>query len=420
MWIAGKGSLHGSAASSVDLAASHEESRQGVPGSTEFPSPKAEQSDEFSSGALDLTGLLPGGGTGVASLLSAADRATSLGVFAQRRFRRYTDPENPLGAVDDSHRNEALGGRLEHRRDFGAAGRFLLSADARREELHSTTDGDHTRGILGISARQAIDVTTRIALTPALRFDRVDDYGSRLSPKLFGSWQLTPTTGLRASVGLSYRPPAFDDLFYPPRASAAGNPDLKPETSRDLDLGIRWERGTTVFGVTGFANRITDLIQWQPGAAGIWRPHNVDGARILGLEVEASGFIPLADSTRVELETNLTFLDPRETGSAPNTGGKVLIYRPRLKANALARLPLGRVTLETQWGWTGAVFLTPANTKELPGYLLGDLSLRWRAAPFCDLEARVLNLTDEIYEDYRGYPVPGREWRLAAVVRGRP
>jgi vitamin B12 transporter len=395
--------------SRLDLSGTHEASEKGVPGSTEFSSAAARQSDEFSAAALELDGLLAG-----------AAAASGARVFAQRRLRGYADPGYPLGAVDDRHRNDAWGASFDHDRDLGRAGRLHAGVEWRREELISSTDGHHLRASAAAWLRNvvALDAAGRFELTPAVRWDGVQDFAGRISPMLMGRWQASPAVSWRASAGGAFRPPAFDDLFQPPRASAAGNPDLDPEQSWNGDLGVSVAAGTWTIGLTGFVNRVHDLIQWQPGAAGIWRPHNVDGARILGAEVEVSGAVTLPGLGRlVNLSANYTALDPRETGAASNTAGRVLIYRPRHRVNGQARLPLGGWEVDTQWGYTGPVFTTRANTKSLDGYVVGDAGVRWRVRPGLDLEGRVLNLTDEQYQDIRDYPAPGREWRLALVGR---
>jgi outer membrane cobalamin receptor len=328
---------------------------------------------------------------------------------------------------------------VDQHRDLGRAGRLHAGLEGRRDELISSTDGHHLRNSAAIWARQTVTLgsgdrtmtpegggrtmtpggSERTELTPALRFDQVEGFAGHLSPMLMVRHRVSTAVQFRASAGSAFRPPSFDDLFLPPRASAAGNPNLKPEQSWNADLGLGVTSGAWTLGLTGFVNRVRDLIQWQPGAAGVWRPHNVDGARIIGAEFEASGRVPVPGTTRVaDVEANYTWLDPRETGNASNTAGKVLIYRPQHKVNAQIRLPLGALSVEMQCGYTGPVFTTRANTRSLPGYLVLDAGLARTLHPAMTLEARCLNMTDVAYQDYRDYPAPGREWRLAMTWRG--
>jgi len=414
-WLSGRVTWQPAWVSSLDLSASHESSDKGIPGSTEFVSGTARQSDEFSAAALTLAGLHAGG-----PLLAGASAGSSVRIFAQRRRRGFADPRFPLGAVDDRHRNDSWGIGADQHRDFGKAGLLHAGVEGRRDELISSTDGHHLRNSAAVWARQTVTLgrDNRTELIPALRLDGVEDFAGRLSPMLMARHRVSPTVLLRAAAGSAFRPPSFDDLFQPPRASAAGNPNLRPEQSWTGDLGLGVTLGAWKLGMTGFVNRVHDLIQWQPGAAGIWRPHNVDGARIVGAEFEASGRFRVVGTTRrVDFEANYTWLDPRETGKAANTADNVLIYRPRHKVNALGRLPLGSISLSTQWSYTGPVFTTRANTRSLPGYLVGDAGFAWTMRPGMAVEGHLLNMTGAAYQDFRDYPAPGREWRLALIWR---
>lgn len=401
----------------LEARASHYHAEKGVPGPTQFPSPTATQWDDVNAVDLELRGPHAAGLEGL-----LAHGGTRLQLTAQRQRRRYADPGGALGAIDDSHRNTSVAGTLRQDRPLGHAGLLSLGGDLRHEHLLSTTDGERSRRTASLWARHSFSggpgAEGGWLIMPAARYDAVQGFAGRVSPKLLGRWAPSAPLELRASVGGSFRPPSFDDLFQPARASAAGNPDLRPERSRDFDLGMTLRRGAASLGVTGFYNRVTDLIQWQPGASGVWRPHNVAGARLLGLELEAGGELPLpGGARRLHLTANYTLVDARDAGDDRNYHDKQLTYRPRHRLNAQARLPLTpALDLETQWRYTGKVWVTPANTRALPGYWVGDLLLRWQLSREAGLDLSALNLTDAVFQDFRDYPVPGRQWRLAGRV----
>jgi outer membrane receptor protein involved in Fe transport len=403
--------LHPGWASRIDLRAGHFRAEKGVPGGTQFPSPTATQWDETSSLEADVRGVSSGA---PGAMVSGPKTVTSGSAFLRRRIRRYADPGYPLGPVDESHRNDSAGFEVTQARDLGGLGLLHAGFEYREDRLFSTSDGRRSRPTRSVTLRDAVGGDdSRWTLTPALRHDQVGGFAGEWSPRLLGRLAPGRALELRASAGRSFRPPSFDDLFLPARTTAAGNPYLKPERAVDADLGVTLTAGRWSLSTTGFTSRITDLIQWEPGAAGIWRPHNVDGARIAGVEAELQGSLGPAGGRTAWVQANYTFLDPRETGQAPNTGGKVLVYRPRHRANLLLRLTSGRLTAETQWRQTGPVFITRANTQSLPGYLTADAVLRWQVSPAASVEARGLNLTDETYQDFRDFPAPGRQWRLA-------
>ncbi len=389
---------------------------KGVPGAAQFPSGSAVQTDERSAVDFEIRGLHSGRARGG---ISGPRLVTNVSGFVQRQIRWFQDPLFPLGAVDESHRNDAAGARIDQFRDLGAAGRLALAAEYRSDHLESTTDGVRDRAAASISMNHSVSwPAARLTLTPALRVDAVLDFPARGSPKLLAAFQPSGNLELRASAGSSFRPPSFSDLFLPARTSAAGNPNLRAEKSFDYDFGASWSVGSFRAGVTVFENRITDLIQWIPGAAGVWRPHNVTGARITGVETEAAMAVPLGGAApALHLQANYTFLDPRDRSDEPNTGGRVLVYRPRHRLNLQARLPLGRWSAESQLRTTGPAYITRANTKSLPGYTTIDAVLRRRTGRDATVELRGLNLTNAEYQDIRDYPVPGRQWRLGMEWR---
>src|SRR5690606_13350200 len=106
------------------------------------------------------------------------------------------------------------------------------------------------------------------------------------------------------SYGTAFRAPTFNDLYYPPSASTAGNPDVQPEESRSYELGIKGSHGWGQWSLNAFENQVEDLIVWAGSSP--MRPENVEQARIRGVETtlstELAGWAVVA---------NMTWLDPQ-------------------------------------------------------------------------------------------------------------
>ena len=86
-----------------------------------------------------------------------------------------------------------------------------------------------------------------------------------ISPKLGLVWSLSPSLGLYANAATGFRAPPYDDanLGFTNVASgyaALPNPDLKPETSRGLDVGLRGDHGALAWTVAVHATRYRDFI----------------------------------------------------------------------------------------------------------------------------------------------------------------
>ena len=260
--FAGRLSYHPRWAAGIEVAAATRDDLRDVPGSVWFPSPEAERADRFTEFSAALRGAqVPLG-------------ALDLRVDRSRMKRTYRDPSYPLGAVDDTHRNVKTQVITSWRGGSETLAWELL-LDGTRDALESTTDGNVHRDRAG-AAVHAVHSNPRWSLSATLRGDALESFGPRSTARLSATWVLSRTDAgrlaVRAGGGTSFRPPTFDDLFWPARASAAGNPELQPERTRDLDLGLEASSRGSRLDLSAFHSRSRDLIQWTPGTDGVWRP----------------------------------------------------------------------------------------------------------------------------------------------------
>ncbi|MBN2797981.1 MAG: TonB-dependent receptor [Deltaproteobacteria bacterium] len=82
-----------------------------------------------------------------------------------------------------------------------------------------------------------------LEFVPGLRLDRDSQFGFHSTPKLSVRVDPSEAVVLRAGAGVGYRAPAFKELLLSFDHSSLGyviegNPDLQPETSRNLSLGV--------------------------------------------------------------------------------------------------------------------------------------------------------------------------------------
>jgi len=393
---------HPTWASEVELLVEHRRDRRAVPGTRAFPSPEAERTDIANELSLSARGVSV---AGLGGQWEAGARAVTF-------TRGYTDPAYGLGPVNDRHTNRSLQTTLEWERRE-AWGAVTARGEGTLDELESTMDGAQRRprGALALQAERGVG---RWSAAAVARLDAVQGFGTTPSVRasltrvLVGGPQ-APALTARVGAGTSFRPPTFDDLFWPARASAAGNPDLHPERSLDVDLGVGLAAGGARLDVSAFQARVSDLIQWSPGPDGVWRPHNLLQATLQG--VEAEGTVPLP-GLPFTLQGSGSWLDARDRTGDRLTGGKQLVGRSRF-------LGFG----ELQWvggPWTAAVGaravsaipVTAVNTKWLDGYAVAHARLAWTVAPPLRLDVEARNLLDTSYEDVRGYATPGRELLL--------
>lgn len=384
---------------------------RGVPGSEEFPTPTARLTDtrRALAGRWSSPAAEPWRGAVDVSWWSGA--------------RRYREDGAAFGPVDDRHENDRVRAELSLER-VGNALAARWTGGASFDQLRSTTDGDRSRDTFDSGARASLDGTIAgrpVRVMGALRVDAVEGFDPAWSPRVgvLG----TPVPGhltLRASAGLSHRTPSFDELFWPPRASAAGNPDLAPERGRDLDAGFALG-GLPFDGrvtVDAFLRGVDDLIQWIPGAGGVWRPHNVGAARISGVEASAGITAGLGGAGRLRVDGSATRLRSEDRSGEANVHGRELVYRPPWVADLSAAWeePTGG-ELSGGVRVVDAVFVTRANTKSLPGYAIVDVRYRRPLAGGWSVDAALTNAGDRTARDFRDYPLPGRAFELGLAYR---
>ncbi|MEW6678845.1 MAG: TonB-dependent receptor [Pseudomonadota bacterium] len=119
-------------------------------------------------------------------------------------------------------------------------------------------------------------------LTAGLRYDHYSDFGGAWNPRLALVWQTTDRLTTKLLYGEAFRAPSYLELYAPTSASSA-NPDLKPETSRTLELSFSfvpsqdWRLGLNLYQFDQY-----DLIGLVAG-----RYENRDDLRTRGFELEA-------------------------------------------------------------------------------------------------------------------------------------
>ena len=132
---------------------------------------------------------------------------------------------------------------------------------------------------------------------------------------------------LRGSFSRNHNLPALNDLYW----NNLGNPDLKAETGISGELGLDMEKKTTQstvkLGITTFALKTNNWIQWSPNNNGIWQPNNLKSVFSRGIET----FFNISKKhDKITWNTQLTYQLSRATEGT----NKQLLYTPIHTASA--------------------------------------------------------------------------------------
>lgn len=223
-------------------------------------------------------------------------------------------------------------------------------------------------------------------------------FGEELTGEASYGIALADTYGWLAA-GRGFRAPDATERF-----GWGGNPDLEPERADSLEAGIRQRVGTHQFTVTGFVQRIEDLIDYPPPA---WTATNIAEARITGTEL---GWSWQAGDNRIDAFATLQ--DPVDDGT-----GQRLPRRPEKQLSASASHRTGTVT------WRVAVLAMDRRDNslydniQLPGYAVVDLGVAWQVAPALNIDLRIENAGNIDYvqasdSELGDYRMPDRAFLL--------
>lgn len=220
--------------------------------------------------------------------------------------------------------------------------------------------------------------------------DGIDHGGYRRMHALSGNLgaSVEPAAGLSlyGLISTSFETPTTTELVNQTGTSAGFNPDLDPQRSVNLELGVRGNRGIVEFTATGFHTRVRDAIVQVREVSGRAYFDNAGRMRNRGLEL---GMV-LAPASRVALNAAYTWADYEFTdyvlvneAEVDTLTGNRLAGVPRHFLRAGLRLgPVRGFTLDVDQLVSGALHADDANTIEVDGWGAGvtNARLAWSGA----------------------------------------
>ncbi|MEZ5707513.1 MAG: TonB-dependent receptor [Burkholderiaceae bacterium] len=234
-----------------------------------------------------------------------------------------------------------------------------------------------------------------------LRRDDDSEFGGKSTGGLAYAFGFAPHWRAVASAGTAFRAPTLFQRF-----SVYGVADLKPESSRNAEAGVRYEAQGHSFSAIAFRNKVSDLITYQagPGAcangAGLYPGCYGNTSR-----AQYSG-VTLAGATHAgsaSLWGSVDFLNPKNLDT-----GLQLARRAKRSVKLGADVPVAGWTLGAEAELVGKRFDDAANTRELDSYNLLNLTVSKALAKDWTLLGRVDNVTDADYQTASGYATAGR------------
>ncbi len=252
--------------------------------------------------------------------------------------------------------------------------------------------------------------------------NEVGNTSSVWSPVLHTVWRIPghDKDQIRAALTQSYRAPNLNDLIATPYISSVddffrpdrmGNPNLKPELAKGLDLAYEHYLGRSgIVSASGFVRDIDNLMRRETrrvttsrGERWVSSPNNIGHARTSGIELEAK--FPLtevvATALNIDLRANYSRFWSRVDG-IPGPDNR-LDQQAKQTANfgldwRLKALPL---TVGGSYNWTPAILVrtTPAEQVSSGAKRQLDLYGLWKFSAQTQVRVAANNL---LANDYLG------------------
>lgn len=238
------------------------------------------------------------------------------------------------------------------------------------------------------------------ALQANLRYDHSSQFDGKTTGAIAYGYRLSAAWRFTVSAGTAFKAPSFNDLYFP----GFSNPDLQPETSRNIEAGAYWSEsvGEAKLAARAIAwyNKVDQLIVFGCDENFNCRPENIDQALLKG--VSLGGDVALRDTT-IRGSVDLQSPEDERTGN--------LLPRRSRSHGALSLLQrFGPTLFGVEVVASGRRYDDPRNRIPLAGYGIVNLTLEWPVGHNVTLFARGNNVFDRDYQLAAGFNTGGAQY----------
>jgi vitamin B12 transporter len=251
----------------------------------------------------------------------------------------------------------------------------------------------------------------------ALRHDDHDSFGAATTGSIAVGRQFDANNHGFISFGNAFKAPTVNALYWPYSADTyegidyitQGNPQLEPETSSTLEVGLTQKFSGVRTSINLYRTWAKNLIDWQFTQTGPTeynlQPENIGSVLIDGIEMAIRWPIK-----KLVADMSITLLNAKKLDS-----GLQLDRRPKAEAQFTLSRNHEAYDWQLQWHLVGERQDLDGGAT-LAGYGVVDLSYKRQLDRGMELGLRLNNLFDQDYTlatTYSGdYAIPGRAYYL--------
>jgi outer membrane receptor protein involved in Fe transport len=231
-----------------------------------------------------------------------------------------------------------------------------------------------------------------------------------------GAATVAPIRSLAVTVQAArgFRDPTLTDRFSRGpvgRGFLEGNPDLLPETSRQMDVTVRYSTGRAELHGAAYRYRIDNLVERYTVGVDRFGIRNRGRARLIGIEI----------GTRVDVGAGLSLDLAGHTARGRDAADDTPLndIAPRALTLIARHVWRPRVSSYLRVAWVADHERAGPAEVPTPGYTLVDFAVSWRLTSALDVRATVRNALDVSHFSSAGprwVLAPGRQGLVTFVV----
>ena len=295
---------------------------------------------------------------------------------------------------------------------------FTLGVNAKKEKLDekaTTADAANVKRYdVSLYGEDDYHLTKDFILSAGIRYNYDENYGSHVSPRIYGIYSLNDFFALKGGVSTGYATPDIkqrtQDLALPfagGRGAQLGRSSLKPETSVSYEFGGVYNNNEGFeTSLTGFYTSFKDMLSYNPICSrgsvcmhkgkiypnGIWESINIGKAEIYGVELTNEWQVTNA------LRLNQSYVYTKSKQKDGPEAGKTLNNYPLHTFKFGANYELNRwLNFWSQINYYGRTKNSFNYANDMRAYVIADLGINYNVTKNFSLNLSVYNLFNEFF-----------------------